>query len=93
MFTEGNLNRYAKDHPRRCVCIVQQLGGGGLICAYNTDTQTIGDTIAAYARCRDCRRALRRLGYVQEGRAWRIVPKQAQPASPVATEVIEGEGF
>lgn len=37
-----------------------------------------GNVIQTFARPRDAKRALLRLGYVQEGQAWRSTPKRVQ---------------
>lgn len=87
-FEQGPLQRYAAENPLKCVTIVGSFAGATInrLVRYDGGFVT-GDAIATYSRLRDARRALKALGYVQEGTAWRIVPKQEQPLPLIAEEI------
>jgi hypothetical protein len=87
-FAKGPLARFAEAHPYQCVNIVDNFAGATVnrLVRYEGGFIT-GDAIATYSRLRDARRALKTLGYVQEGTAWRLIPKQAQPLPLIAEEV------
>jgi hypothetical protein len=89
-FPPGNLQVFAKNHPSQCVSIDPLLGDNACIRQWDGGNP-LGKIIAYYSRLRDARRALKRLGYVQEGAAWRKVPKSEQPSPILASEEIPSQ--
>lgn len=88
----GALRAYVKEHPRAQFVISNDLLDESssikiLVVVSKMLPPVVGDTVARYSRDRDCKRALKGLGYVQEGRAWRrqsVDEKQAEMADEAA---------
>lgn len=72
----GNLKRWATKHPFTTFLLTDN-GGCTAVNALFSGGYT---KLAEYSRERDAKRALRDLGYTQEGRYWRKVP--IIPAGP-----------
>lgn len=72
----GTFRAYVNSHPRAQFVISTDLLEESscinvLVVVNKLLPPVIGTTVARYSRDRDCKRALKGLGYVQEGRVWR----------------------
>lgn len=76
-FTRGPLARFSEKHPDDDLYIEGPIKFDMCDPYYRIIQQlTLYSThiVACYSRERDAKRALRALGYVQEGQLWRLVP-------------------
>lgn len=80
-YTIGGLNRFIRNFPRNRVCISKDMDGPTINRYVPLGHTCVGEVIASYSRERDARRALRNLGYVQEGVAWKPPVRAAWPFS------------
>jgi|SRR6478609_5314563 hypothetical protein len=89
-FKPGSLKLYVKDHPNSRFAVSSDMYGFTIQAAVklNSLMTVLGPTVAHYSRDRDAWRALRDLGYVQEGRWWR---KAKQETKDETTEQCEAE--
>ena len=90
-FSSGALNRFLKACPRLRACIVKDIHNNWMVHVYIPNGEPCyGHAITAYSRERDARRALRRLGYTQEGLSWkppcRAVDEPEQEVSNATTD-------
>lgn len=86
-YTAGGLNRFHFMFPNKRVCISRDIDGPTINQYIPTGFPSAGSVIASYSRERDARRALRMLGYTQEGNAWK------PPVRPVFEPVVLTETF
>lgn len=90
MIPRGKLNHFVHDHPNTPLCIhTDILGSSGVHVLAQYPFPSVGERVVTYSRERDCRRALKYIGYVQEGKAWRRAPKSV--STPL--EELAGKGF
>lgn len=91
MIPRGKLNQFVREHPNTPLCIhVDITGSAGIHVMTACQHPYAAERIVTYARMRDCRRALKNIGYIQEGKAWRKAPKSVA-LTPM--EELAGKGF
>lgn len=87
-FEKSPLRQYVEDHPHAWFTITTDMLGPCIIRTTKAFSggYIAGIEVAHYSRDRDCRRALRELGFVQQGKVWKRAKIEA-----VADETTHSE--
>lgn len=94
-YTVAGLNRFLRDFSRSRVCISKDIDGHTINQYLPNCTPSVGYVIASYSRVRDARRALKKLGYVQEGLSWKPPVRaviEPDVHHPLVADAIEFNG-